>query len=776
MSESKAVCAKSAASQADEFVLTTVFVPIQFKRQIGGVTWNDTVKPIGLATNFYQKLNAEIDQKLDFPSYSGFSRAYQVDLHVADGDHAESIRREMSKSIDIDRELERVYSRMRNAALEQLTHDSKNDPKSFLSAKSKSDMLRIITDRYVEENKVSLTLPEVKAQKRFGTSGGASTSQLGLLFLDRLRLRAAGWTVERAPFYQLSLTPGEVVTLRQRSFSKRATTLTETVEETIERRIEYSSTFATELTEQFTDTQSKSNNWNVTSTISGTIGDAKSKSLSASLTGGYGAQSASSLTAVESSREAETIVRNVESSQKTTHKTVIEISTEESLESETVRVLQNDTAGVLKAFLRRTMQVHHLSYERYGVRFCWSPCIDDPGAAIKEFTPGEGFFVSEVEAIKAKWDSIEPGPDEVPQPRTQKTVCGTWSPKLSGGLSGLSETYTRYIQVPAGFSVQTVRPETRYEDRDPEVRIQSWSQSGGTVTADVFVKLKGANWKLDAGNVSFRACIDLVANQQVMNAYAQAVADWRKNKADEEIQLFLESKRQEFSDLDFDAWAPSELQRRILEKYFNVGAFDPSCALIEKLNRIFEWEAMSATLYAPWWSKDTEITGLQSLATDFRNASKAQVYLPLRPGFEEEALTILLAIGALQLHPSWMDELLYYLADMRNNLEPKFKRDRNYGDDEWKEVTGPADIPLTNAGAAQWQSDFEIPDPFLVLRRFTAVTPTDGVDVELKGPDCETDLLISDTQIARNKALEAAAQRLESGDGTISVSIGSPSG
>ena len=215
-----------------------------------------------------------------------------------------------------------------------------------------------------------------------------------------------------------------------------------------------------------------------------------------------------------------------------------------------------------------------------------------------------------------------------------------------------------------------------------------------------------------------------------MAPYLTAVTQWQSEQAEKEIKEFLAGKTEALNDVDPDVWPASELMRRVIEEFFGDPTVYDSCEMVTQLHRIFEWENLAYTLHAPWWNTNTPVDGLQSLATKFFNASWAKLYIPLRPGFEEEALLSLAAIGAL---PQGLDlsEIDYYLADMRTNLEPMFEREfEPSSPDESRLVDSTGDVLLTPLGTNHWNHGFESDLKFKVLDRWILTTPTDGVDYE----------------------------------------------
>jgi hypothetical protein len=215
--------------------------------------------------------------------------------------------------------------------------------------------------------------------------------------------------------------------------------------------------------------------------------------------------------------------------------------------------------------------------------------------------------------------------------------------------------------------------------------------------------------------------------------------------------------------------------RRIIAQYFGNPQSYGSCEVVSLLQQAFEWENLSFELRAPWWSPNTEIDGLQSLQTNFTNASWAKVYVPIRPDFEEEALSWLLSIGAIPYSIEWLDDFEYYLHDMRANLQPAFERNYEPTAGDAIEIDNPCDIELTQHGQVEWKHKFEQEPGFLVLDRWIADIPTDGVDYEEQVASCDvrSEIRQSDGRIASAEAKlkETIASRVEAKDEDVKVSV-----
>jgi len=109
---------------------------------------------------------------------------------------------------------------------------------------------------------------------------------------------------------------------------------------------------------------------------------------------------------------------------------------------------------------------------------------------------------------------------------------------------------------------------------------------------------------------------------------------------------------------------------------------------------------------------------------DFLVASCAKVYLPLRPGCEQDALNLLTGRAT----PSQaLGECLREFNSYRRDNFAAIERPLPSAE----EVVAPSDPSATPASAAAWQSPWEqLRRNFIVLDEWAEYTPTDGIHAE----------------------------------------------
>lgn len=736
------ICRDTLAAHVDTFVHETTFLPLRvrwegLKAIVPGREPSD-LRAKGVDQVLRAYTEKELKNLVKVPTFNQFRKSVVVTVRDKKVKGAEVLAESAKKALEA--ESEKAYQELVRSAQQEAISKLKDDGKSVLTAPNKAEAMRRITEKFRQEHKVFASTYMEKGVRQRKSEKLMELDNLGLLFLERLRIRPIGHTVERAPFYELSLEPGEEATLALKSFSKRTTTLQKETEQTEERKLEYSSTFTTELQEEYERAIKESSEWGVNAKVSGEYGEAKEGKVSGGWEGNYGAKSSDDQTTKESSKKAETLTRKVETSQKVSHKTVVTLVTEETLEKESKQVFKNADKRTRKILMRRLMQVLHLSYERYGVRMCWAPCIKDPGRDVRILIPDPEAFPDETKVIRDRWENATP-PPELGSPPQEQNIPSEWNHR-DGGWGGVKEDFPLPFYIPEGYEFSEAYPETRNAVNNPTVKVTGKPPVGSTGSVEIGVHLGLDHRVIGEGKVDYRIIVVAKPTDQEKNKWNDIVKRWKEEQINKEINELMERKREELKDADTGAWPISELMRRIILDYFGDPRSFDTCKEVSNLEKMFEWENLAYELRAPWWNRDTSIKGLQSLRTTFLNASWAKVYIPIRPGSEEETISWLLALHLISPTPLIfpnLDDIEYYVRDMRQNLEPIFERSYQPGKDDAKEIEGPCDVLLTELGDDAWQNEYEAEPGFEVLNRWTVTIPTDGVDYESKSVRCEVE-------------------------------------
>jgi hypothetical protein len=245
---------------------------------------------------------------------------------------------------------------------------------------------------------------------------------ISILFLERLRVRPIGYTVERAPFFELSLVPGETVSLSHESFAQRDLSQEDIFDTEESHDTALTSTLNTSLTSEYTSELSKTTSWKISPSASAEVTIPVygiPVKLGTAVSGEYGTTATNSFSQHEAASRSQALTQEASSKLFRSHKTTVKVSTTQSETAKNAVTFTNEDDELKKIFMRRMMQVNHVSYERYGVRMVWSPCIDDPGRDVRDLVPGMAAFPKEIKAIHAKWDKTAPPADLGSRPETR---------------------------------------------------------------------------------------------------------------------------------------------------------------------------------------------------------------------------------------------------------------------------------------------------------------------------------------------------------------------
>jgi hypothetical protein len=497
---------------------------------------------------------------------------------------------------------------------------------------------------------------------------GLLQSDVGIAFLDRTRIRPAGFALGEH-VYALGLAPGEQVVLEQKTFSKREMTYEQQDEQEQQFDIELSSTLSTSLEEGLDREQSTSNSWGLSLSHTGTYTSPTGTwgTFNASHTIGYtkNVSDAHQETARRSVKDSRTASSKVAAKYRTQHKTTFKLSTEQTFETTSKRTVTNPnrtTPITLNYF--KVLQCLELKQERYGVRLCWAPAVKNPALTFYDkIRKGRQSILDDAAA------NIPPPPEE-PKPSTEAgapstTTVGTkWvESELIAANSwhvdgGMRADYQVDLPQPDGFdwdedtgaiesslSIVSDRPHdtiSRYlvgspyavqDDEGPKLRV--------TVRIEAPPWLGGPGIEFQLG-ARFRQQVTTTAqdNQDTkynddLTAYRTALSDWTQKR--DEAMAQAQTAANAFEQQMLQSLSPiNEMVSQIIEQHFPPSVRD-ECWEIDYWQRLFDWERASFVAYPAWWSSVEARDPLLD-PSDFLNASWAKLYLPVRAGMERLAL------------------------------------------------------------------------------------------------------------------------------------------
>lgn len=554
---------------------------------------------------------------------------------------------------------------------------------------------------------------------------GLFASDFGVILLERTRITPAGFALGEH-LLSLSLAPGEEVTIEQKAYSERTVTY-EDISETDEQvDTEVGSSLTTELSVA----------------LSQSVTDTKNQGLNAGASVTYGAFTisgnyADSINSAMTQTQAETVRNTVNQTQRLTarrraqHKISVKVSETSKFEAGNKRVLRNPNQFTpIDLVYFKIMQKLNLSQERFGVRLCWAPFVRDPGVVLDE-------------ALKSARQNIEsqmplnlpPEPPPPPLPAgsaSYKKSSGTQELTKWGIANDMSADYPFEISTDAGFTWdgdESVIISTLNSNHtgdwgpyrgDPKPEVVRTEPSAGGVKALIHMGIR-EDWKRPHFYIEFKA--------RFVTDTAAADADYQKKLSEWQIQHDIWAK--EVSQYRADRTAKVEAMLEEWKKNYSK-TFDPVSAVfqlliahlfppeaydqgfeIEMWNKIFNFEQAAFQYYPSWWSTQ-ERRNPAKPPDSFENASWMRVFLPMRPGFEEQALNLIIGrrVYTKPTDPLIANAIANVLTDLA-----KARNDYFGGTDEIKIIPG---TPCP-----------EIQTPYICLGKWNDLLPTDGTHLEV---------------------------------------------
>jgi hypothetical protein len=618
-------------------------------------------------------------------------------------------------------------------------------------------------------------------------------SALGVLFLDRTRIRPLGFALGEH-VHSLSLAPGEEVILEEKVYSKR--------EESFERASEREQTFDTEMSSTLTTElnegmgSERSRTGNDTDTMAVNVGgNIDGITFNVGPTWSSSVQEADKNTTNFSLKTSVAASTKVAARNRAQHKIVYKVSTESRFETTARRTLRNPNANTpidLQYF--KILQRLDLSQERFGVRLCWAPAVPDPG----------GDFLGRFDRLKKEiYDraaAASAGPRPAPPVRAGTNVQAprtlTESKNATGFdrvWGGQSADYDVVILAPPGLEWDrgAVTVSHQFTSSRPNAASLVQALASGTgVRAIVHVGVTDCNNPLmvfdpalrpflgePIGTLTFTVSAVFVppATPSGDPIYDAALALWREQTtAWEAADQKAKADARKAAD---EAWATLLAQNiantNVMHETIGaiIRAFFPSTKgmhirQIDFWENLFDWKNAGLRLYPSWWTR-RELRDAHQAPDAFVNASWARIYLPIKPGAEETALR-------------WIYERVYtgkasprverLIARVLTELQTY--RRSSFGTDDELQVT-------TTAG----QDCPTATEKYLCLGHWEETLPTNGTHLEVmqatsSAADDHSRSLLDDAaalraaQIERAKRENALRQKAEAdGLGEISTTI-----
>lgn len=552
-------------------------------------------------------------------------------------------------------------------------------------------------------------------------------SEIGYLFLDRTRIRPTGFAVGEH-VYSLSLAPGEELVLEQKTFSKRQTTYEQVDESEAQIDLEMTSTLSTELQEglEWQNSRTASSGFQAGGSVGGNI---KGIDVGVNLAYSENVTDASSRSRSRSVKDSNTSSSRVASRYRTQHKITFNLSTEERFEATSKRVVKNPNRFTpISLHYFKILQTLKLTQERYGSRLCWAPAIKDPGFDLfQRIRDGRAAILRRAEEIPVPPRPVEPTKPDLPPAWNEsgEVEANDW-----GLTCDMSADYDIEIPVPVeGYvwdgDADRVRHSVRVRAEGVK-RGWGWAVSGEPWVEGDRVKVKvhvGVDWKLfgGCGRIYIRAGanflpgpgVDDPAYREAYKAWQQEMRTWTAKVAEirEEALGELRAEADEWEKQTLRALNPiAEMMNRIVQKHFETGSRDEAWE-IDFWQQVFDWEAAGYALYPSWWKLEAGVRDPRREPTHFFNASWAKMYVPVRPGFERQALRWIFGKTVdTPLDPEKEAAFDRLEADLRQY------RLQTFGHEEETPPAGP---------------DGTVQEKVLPLATWTEKLPTDGTHIEV---------------------------------------------
>ena len=484
------------------------------------------------------------------------------------------------------------------------------------------------------------------------------TSELGLLLLDRTRLRPNGFCIGEF-LGSRSLGPGNEMTVEQKSTFKEVKTVEDVMEREFELTMENSS--ESSIKDDVSNQNNRSKTDTSTTGVGGNVsGDFASTGVPVEANVGANASSTTQQAVSNANSATSQLSRNISSKisskLRKNHKTTITTSQESLFESSTRTLIKNPNKGTSLTYIFfKVMQQIEASVERTGARICWAPFVKRPGT----YTSRKMDLAEKRIFMSAKTNLNLPAapspPSQVKKERlTGKgvyiTVHGDISEDNPKSIR-VAITISRddvvtwvgiaHTVIPEGVSYRTDQYQTDGDGPEAEyARIQE-SNGKDTLIKTIYVTANNGH-----GTIRFHLQADVLPMQKKylkeMTQYKEELKNHKSivammlNEMREEVKpLAVLARQQVLERTDMR----SELLHSVIRQYI-LPSFRDEAAEIELWHRIIDFDNIGFKLYPYWWiSKDIPFPELPN--THFLNASWVRVFLPIKPGYEEYAIELI---------------------------------------------------------------------------------------------------------------------------------------
>ncbi|MDX2050916.1 MAG: hypothetical protein SFV15_00905 [Polyangiaceae bacterium] len=557
-------------------------------------------------------------------------------------------------------------------------------------------------------------------------------SDFGIILLERTRVTPSGFALGEH-LLSLSLAPGEEVTIEQKTFSEKTVTFEEVNETDEEVNTELGSNLTTELSEALSRVASDTKNRGIN--VGGTLGFSYYVSLNVSAGYTDSVANALSTTQGETVRNVMTRTEKLASRRRAQHKVTMKVSETSRFEAGNKRVLRNPNQFTpVDLIYFKLLQKIKVSHERFGIRLCWAPFIPDPGVVLDQ-------------AERAERTRLEAElPLKLPVLRDKPTDRGVGADiAVSSGSVELTNWLQPWGDMRADYEYRFPVPAAGYKWDGDTAGIAlgvSWSGFGARGAPGVRVLLAepyidtanstsgvrvivhaGVDWGGVGAHLYCNVTVNFSADATGASASYQAeLAVWQAEKDtwDREVAR-LTAEREATIKTRLAEWKVAYLKtfdpvstafQLLIAMLFPPDQRDEGFE-IEMWNKVFDFEGVAFQYYPSWWS-NKERRNPEKAPDAFENASWMRVFLPIRPGFERQALNLLIE---RRIHTNVQDPVKKSAIEKVLNELAGARQQFFGGVDEIQVVPG---TPCPSATR-----------PYVCLAHWNELLPTDGTHLEV---------------------------------------------
>jgi hypothetical protein len=493
---------------------------------------------------------------------------------------------------------------------------------------------------------------------------GQFASDFGIILLERTRRTPTGFALGEH-LLSLSLAPGEEVTIEQKTFSERAVTYEEISDTDEEINAELNSSYTTELSEALSRVMSDAKNRGFNA--GGTLGFSYVVNLSVSAGYTDSINSALSTTEGETVRNVMAKTEKLTSRRRAQHKISMKMAETNRFESGNKRVIRNPNQFTpIDLVYFKLMQTLTVAHERYGVRLCWAPFIPDPGIVLDQ---AEAAARARLEReIPLNLPMLRPmpppptgygAPESVGSNTQELTNWGpVWGDMRADYWFEILPSNTNYRwdgqvdSIASSLSFTTTGFGARGTPSVFLVKVEPFFHAdSGKHGAKVLIH-GGADWGGVGAHLYIEFSTMFIPDTAGADAtYQQALATWQAERVTHTQQVAtLRAERAAKVETALAEWRESYMRtfdpvssayQLLIAKLFPAESMRDEGFEVEMWNKVFDFEATAFQYYPAWWS-NRERRNPSKPADAFENASWMRVFLPIRPGFEEQALNLVL--------------------------------------------------------------------------------------------------------------------------------------